>query len=230
MLARLGLIVDVANHGAEAIELLQRQAYDIVLMDIQMPVMDGLEATRRIREDPRFSTLPIVAMSAGVTLSEKNACADAGMSAFVGKPIDTTELTSKLCELCASRPILSAPEPDVLTLDGFAQRRLDEIAELMDGWDTVREMIVEFAGNFADTASRIESLLADGQRQAAAERLHALKGAAGNMGGARIAASAAALEARLATGSDVTAQLADLAQTWGAFFAECEKLRAGKQA
>ncbi len=229
MLARLGLAVDVANHGAEAIALLQQRDYDAVLMDIQMPVMDGLEATRRIRQDPRFAMLPIIAMSAGVTLSEKNACADAGMSAFVGKPIDTNELASRLCELCgqALQPLAARPGPEVLRLDGFDTSRLDEIAELMGSVDVLREMIGELAENFADVVSRIREFEASGQGRAAAEKVHALKGAAGNMGGVKIAAAASRLEACLAAGADSTEALADLERIWQAFLTELGALPAG---
>ena len=100
MLSKLGLVVDVANNGEEAVRCLQKNDYDIVLMDIQMPVMNGLEATRLIRLDPRFKKLPILAMSAGVTLDEQAACDEAGMTAFISKPIDSSELTSKLFEWC----------------------------------------------------------------------------------------------------------------------------------
>ena len=100
MISKLGLIIDIAKNGEEAIQSLQNTPYDIVLMDIQMPVMNGLEATRLIRQDPRFATLPIIAMSAGVTLDEQTICDEAGMTGFIGKPIDSTLLTNKLIELC----------------------------------------------------------------------------------------------------------------------------------
>lgn len=100
MLKKLGVEVDIANHGGEAIKRVQEGRYDVVLMDIQMPVMDGLEATKRIRQDSQFASLPIVAMSAGVTLDEQEKCASAGMTSFIGKPIDAAQLTQKLLELC----------------------------------------------------------------------------------------------------------------------------------
>ena len=99
MLEKNGLLVNIANNGAEAIQRLQEAVYDVVLMDIQMPVMDGLEATRLIRQDAMFATLPIVAMSAGVTLDEKDACDKAGMTSFVAKPINSAELMNKLLEV-----------------------------------------------------------------------------------------------------------------------------------
>jgi CheY-like chemotaxis protein len=101
ILKKLGMVMEIANNGKEAIEKLQTGHYDIVLMDIQMPVMGGLEATRFIRQDARFTRLPIVAMSAGVTLDEQEKCTRVGMTGFIGKPIDTAQLTNKLIELCA---------------------------------------------------------------------------------------------------------------------------------
>jgi PAS domain S-box-containing protein len=95
--------LDIASHGEEAIRKLEGESYDVVLMDIQMPVMDGLEATRRIRLDERFKYLPIVAMSAGVTLDEQARCEEVGMTGFIGKPIDAVELKKKLIELCHLR-------------------------------------------------------------------------------------------------------------------------------
>lgn len=100
MLKKLGMEVDIANHGVEAIGRVQNGRYDVVLMDIQMPVMDGLEATKLIRQEHQFAALPIVAMSAGVTLDEQEKCTSAGMTSFIGKPIDLGQLTQKLLELC----------------------------------------------------------------------------------------------------------------------------------
>lgn len=104
MLAKIGVIVDIANNGQEAIECLEKSSYDVVLMDVQMPVMNGLEATRLIRLDSRFVNLPIIAMSAGVTLDEQEACNRAGMTGFVGKPINSAELTNKLVDVCFPHP------------------------------------------------------------------------------------------------------------------------------
>ena len=101
ILKKLGIVMEIANNGKEAIEKLQTGHYDVVLMDIQMPVMGGLEATRVIRQDARFTQIPIVAMSAGVTLDEQEKCNLVGMTCFIGKPIDIAQLTNKLIELCA---------------------------------------------------------------------------------------------------------------------------------
>ena len=90
LLESAGLTVDVANNGREAIEMVKaaRHPYDMVLMDIQMPEMDGYEATRRIRSDPRFSALPILAMSAHALVEDQQKTSDAGMNDHITKPID----------------------------------------------------------------------------------------------------------------------------------------------
>jgi CheY-like chemotaxis protein len=84
-----GIVPEVAETGAEAIEHLQTHPCDLVLMDVHMPDMDGLTATRRIREMPGLADLPIIAMTASVLQDERDACYAAGMNAHLGKPLDT---------------------------------------------------------------------------------------------------------------------------------------------
>ncbi len=86
MLQLSGMTVEIAANGQIALDLLERHEFDAILMDVHMPVMDGLEATRRIRGNPRFSWIPIIALSAGVTLEERSGCLDVGMNDFCGKP------------------------------------------------------------------------------------------------------------------------------------------------
>lgn len=92
LLEQNGLKVDMANNGLEALEQVKKHRYAAILMDIQMPEMDGFEATRRIRELPEFAELPIIAMTAGVTKSERHDCLKAGMDAHIGKPIEPLQL------------------------------------------------------------------------------------------------------------------------------------------
>jgi len=97
MLTRLGHLVDVAGNGCEAVEALRRAAYDVVLMDVQMPEMDGLEATRRIRGELPVARQPrIVALTASVTAEDRLACRDAGMDAYLAKPVRGPELSAAL--------------------------------------------------------------------------------------------------------------------------------------
>jgi CheY-like chemotaxis protein len=92
------LEVTVADNGQEALALLEHNTFDVILMDIQMPVMDGLEATKMIRENPNFLHLPIIAMSAGVTLDEQEKCQAVGMSDFIAKPINPVQMLEKITE------------------------------------------------------------------------------------------------------------------------------------
>jgi CheY-like chemotaxis protein len=97
-LRKANLNVTIADNGKEAIELLGRHKFDIVLMDIQMPVMDGLEATTIIRQNPQFSDLPIIAVSAGVTMDEQEKYQTAGMNDFIAKPINPLEMLEKITQ------------------------------------------------------------------------------------------------------------------------------------
>jgi PAS domain S-box-containing protein len=90
------LDVTVADNGKEALELLKHNTFDIILMDVQMPVMDGFEATKNIRENSQIAHLPIIAMSAGVTLDEQEKCQAVGMSDFIGKPINPLQMLEKI--------------------------------------------------------------------------------------------------------------------------------------
>ena len=98
ILQNAGITVDLANSGAEALERLQHMRYDGVLMDCQMPVMDGYEACRRIRQDARFAKLPILAMTANAMSGDKEKCLAAGMNDHIAKPIDVGHLFRTLAQ------------------------------------------------------------------------------------------------------------------------------------
>ena len=96
MLKKIGIECDIAENGADAIECIKIKKYDFVLMDIQMPVMDGLQATQIIRKSEEYKNLPIIAMSAGVMLEQKEACNAAGMNGFIAKPATIEKLSAEL--------------------------------------------------------------------------------------------------------------------------------------
>ena len=95
-------LVEVEN-GREALDALEAEAFDLVLMDVNMPVMDGLEATRRLRRDPRWATLPVIALTADVMRTQIDTCIEAGMDAHIAKPIDLRDLLSVLVQVLDRR-------------------------------------------------------------------------------------------------------------------------------
>jgi CheY-like chemotaxis protein len=109
LLSRAGAVITIAEHGEQALAALQRQAFDVVLMDCQMPVMDGYEATRRMRQDARWRTLPVIALTAYACNSDLDDALAAGMNDHVSKPIAFDQLLSVLQRwLRANEP---APQP-----------------------------------------------------------------------------------------------------------------------
>ena len=95
--------VDVADNGEVAVRMVKEKVYDLVLMDMQMPVMDGIEATKVIRADPRFETLPIIAMTANAMAADRDKCLDAGMNDHIAKPIDPDQLFKVLLRWASRR-------------------------------------------------------------------------------------------------------------------------------
>jgi CheY-like chemotaxis protein len=96
LLTRAGLQVTIANNGKEAIDKMQQQQYDLILMDMQMPVMDGIQATLLIRQMPEGKELPIIAMTAAASEADRDCCLKAGMDDYISKPIIATELLEKM--------------------------------------------------------------------------------------------------------------------------------------
>ena len=120
ILAGIGLVVECAGDGVAALRRLETFPYDIVLMDIQMPVMDGYTATRQIRQQQRFVDLPIIAMTANVTVSDQQKCLEAGMNDHVAKPIAKKELFAALLKWIKPQPGQSSvmlPQHKIVLVD-----------------------------------------------------------------------------------------------------------------
>ena len=109
LLRAAGAVVDIAENGVEALATLgaHPRAYNAVLMDVQMPLMDGYEATRRIRIDPRFQALPVIALTAHAMADERARCFEAGMNEHLGKPIDRSTLLETLLRFAALSPLMA---------------------------------------------------------------------------------------------------------------------------
>jgi len=213
-LERAGLQVTVAENGEEALAILETQDFDAVLMDLQMPVMDGLEASRRIRAQERFRDLPIIAMTAAVMPQDRAACQSAGMNDHVAKPILPEEVRAVLLRHIKPRsagtqpfiaPLRSAPAlPD--QLPGFDWH--DVLETLGGNRDLLRKLLLQFAGQFAGAAEHVATLLRSGQQEEAAAYLHQIKGAAANLGAVSLRQTVANLEGQIKAGEPPSGEAA----------------------
>jgi PAS domain S-box-containing protein len=197
ILAMHGHQAVLAADGQQAIELLGRQpVFDLVLMDVQMPVMDGFEATRRIRRDPRYFRLPIVAMTAHAMRGDRERCLDAGMDDYITKPLRSDVLLQLVRQWtghgevpAARKASAAAPrqERQVLNLDMV----LDQVQGNRELLHEIAQILLEeFPGQLQDlTASA-----ARGDAEAVRRRAHQMKGAAANLGAEEAVAAALALE------------------------------------
>ncbi len=202
-----GARVTVAGNGRDAVEKLMAApaAFDLLLMDLQMPEMDGYQATARIRADARFKSLPIIAMTAHATLEERQRCLASGMNDHVAKPIDPAALFETVARFY--RPVAGrlprAPGPAAGSEPSDAVPELPE----MEGLDTAAglsrvagnrklyaRLLRQFLEQHGNAAASIAQSLETGD-VATAERLaHTVKGVAGNLGAVKIQAAAAELE------------------------------------
>jgi signal transduction histidine kinase/CheY-like chemotaxis protein len=202
MLERLGNKADVAIDGIEVLEALRRQIYDLVLMDIQMPRMDGLETTRRIREEQPAGRRPrIVAMTANALLGDREACLAAGMDDYLSKPMRLDDLrgallrTEKLPDRPAAAPTVSAAEAAVPAgLDPAPLEQLRRL-EASTGRSILREVVDTFLAETPQRLAKLREALSDGDGEALALFAHSLKGSSGQLGAVRLASLCRELEA-----------------------------------
>jgi CheY-like chemotaxis protein len=206
LLESLGARVTLANHGAEAVKILthgdQPTPFDVVLMDLQMPEMDGLTATKLLRAEPRLRQLPIIAMTAHAMADEVQRCLDAGMNDHVGKPIDPTAFIVTLMRWVPSRE-WKTPDSSASRLSAGDDLKLPEIegVDVRNGLRRVagnvglyRELLNQFVTKQAPAGQQIAATLESGDRGLAERRAHSLKGMAGNIGINSVFDSAGRLE------------------------------------
>ncbi len=210
LLQQAGLVVTIAGNGAIALDKVRSGHYDLILMDMQMPVMDGLEATRRIRQMPGLENVPILAMTANAMAGDRNRCLAAGMNDHIAKPIDPDDLLAKLHHWV--KPVVRVPAAasgtgavrpggeDALPSVWYALDGLDAAAGLKNALGRPRlylSLLRKFVDGQSDYVNRIRSCLAQ-EDWATAQRLaHTLKGTAAQIGATALRAQAEALEYEL---------------------------------
>jgi CheY-like chemotaxis protein len=202
LLKNAGHVAIAVVNGREAIEALAREEFDLVLMDVQMPEMDGLEATRaiRVQEQNTGRHLPIVAMTAHAMKGDRERCLEAGMDDYLSKPVQKAELFRVLEAQGSTRPA-TGPEAAVVSNDAVF-----DMSVALDRVDGEREVLEEIVRLYlTDAPSRLEEI-EQGLAQGDAKRLvcaaHSLKGATGCLGGSRAADAAQRVE-QLAANADL---------------------------
>jgi PAS domain S-box-containing protein len=203
LLEGAGARVAIANNGREAVEMLAANgpdAYDALLMDMQMPEMDGIEATRRIRADARFAKLPIIAMTAHAMVEEREKCFAAGMVDHISKPIDPHTMFQTLARWVRPAPVekraarrtqddAGGKIPGIPGLD--AEAGLKRVA---GNRRLYLSLLRQFAETPAAAGARVAAALAAQDNETAERIAHTVKGVAGNIGLATVQSAAAVLE------------------------------------
>ncbi len=218
VLEQLGMIVTLAGNGEEAVLAATGSGvrYDAVLMDLRMPVMDGYEATRRIKDLPGYEELPIIALTADVMSEERSRCLEAGMVDHLAKPIDLNKLGQTLVRWLlppsegeiAPHVLEKIPEAaaTIPHLPGF--NLLTALHRLGGNGSLLLSLLRSFVESQRGVVAEIRAALAAGDSAAALHLAHRLRGISGNLAAGDVAAAAGALEERLKNGG--TAGLEEL--------------------
>src|SRR5215467_10692511 len=221
LLEDAGLHIDQAENGQLAVQMVEKTDYDLVLMDMQMPVLDGVAATRAIRANPRFARLPVIAMTANVMAGDREQCLQAGMNDHVPKPIDPDQLFDTLLRWIRRRTaVAAAASPvgaslaqarDSLVIPGIATD--DGLRRAGGNRQRYESLLSLFADSQANSVRAIREALASNDRATAERLAHSLKGASANLGAAALAGSAAQAEAAIRSNQPVVSDLEALSKS-----------------
>jgi CheY-like chemotaxis protein len=217
ILSRRGWLVSVAGDGAQALDMIAAQAFDLVLMDMQMPVMDGLEASRRIRQhegDAHLPSLPIVAMTANAMKGDRERCLAAGMDGYVSKPVEARRLFDEIERVFAGQdqdPGQETSQPDITVAD--CQLHYQQTLANCDGdADFLLTLLQAFIRDAALRLDKLRQSLADNKPQDMALYAHALRGAALSIGALPFASLCQHVES--AAQQEDAAALGTLLRSW----------------
>jgi len=203
--------LDIAIHGAEAIQLIQKNNYDIVLMDCQMPIMDGFSATRIIRTRLKSYELPIIALTANTSEEDKECCLASGMNDYISKPIEWNLLLQTLAHWVKPKT-QTAPVIQLTQKIPNEQQPIDSLANQLPGFEIsgllsilrgneekARNILAEFQEQCANEGDNILASIQKNELTLAATQLHTLKGTASNLGATALQKACITLENTLKT-------------------------------
>jgi two-component system sensor histidine kinase/response regulator len=197
LLQDLGILAVCARDGLEALRLASEQHFDAILMDIQMPELDGIETTRRVKENPRLRSVPVIALTAHAMIGDRQRFLEAGMDDYLAKPIEEAELIRVLArwlphslQETSQSPVLpAAPLRSVPGVDmALALQRVNGNSELL--W----RLLSDFHQRYVDAAQRLQSLIETQRFDAARDLAHTVKGASATLAMQRVADAAAMIE------------------------------------
>ena len=193
-LSRRGVQVTLADHGQDAVDKVRQQHFDLVLMDLHMPVMGGVEATRQILQLPNGQALPVVAMTAAVMQEDRLSCKAVGMVDFVSKPIEPEDLIRVLRMHASPGTVVAAPEPLLRGAGGDPVLDLVRGLHRLDGDAALQQrLLVSFLERHVHFTDELGTLLAAQRTEEAMDLVHSLKGIAGNLGAMALAQACARL-------------------------------------
>ncbi len=228
-----GLVVAIANNGKEAVNMVDNVKFDAVLMDMQMPEMDGMEATQLIRNKPQHHELPIIAMTAHAMSGVREKFLAVGMNDYITKPFDVDDLFSVLEKWIAPKQtnrytpnssqegshspnpyqeenlLKFPPEKEFKTGEGLPEQNLPGF-DIITGLKRVRcdrylyhKLLQEFYQNYHNIVKEIKEALQNGEYQTAQDLVHNLKGTAGNLGASHLYEVSKKLEMTISTGDEI---------------------------
>jgi PAS domain S-box-containing protein len=214
LLEGVGVQVDIANNGKIACEKVEQNSYELVLMDIQMPVMDGYQATEEIRKTVQAEKLPIIAMTANAMSGDRAEAMNSGMQGQVTKPIRPLELFRSLAQWRSIDKRNSAvktysheqEKQEDISID-FSQLKSIDVNDALErisyNSSLYLDLLKKFTKNYSEVIKRAQTCLVDNDREGAVRELHTLKSVAGNLGVSEIQAIAATWESSLAKGATI---------------------------